>query len=67
MIYPEIKSITVVLGKDTHKYECGINEVTKIKDMSEIGESVYATILYVMQGEAVKLELINLPCIIEHF
>lgn len=68
MTIPSIKKITV-LCKDGifQTFECNLFGVTEIRDKSIEYESSLHNIYFIMKGDTVHIELINVPVIIEHF
>lgn len=65
MKFPAIKKV-VVIGTDL-AYQCDKDGVTEILDKSLEYESRMEHIIYIMKGDSVFIELINVPLLIEHF
>ena len=68
MTKPAIKKITVLCRDGAYiTYEHNVNNVTEIRDKTVEYESSIEFIYYVMNGETVIAELINVPVIVERF
>ena len=68
MTIPAIRKITLLCNDGTYEtYEHGVRGVTEILDKSLEYESSLHPIYYIMKGETLAVELVNISVIIEHF
>ena len=68
---PAIRKITV-LGTSTPynsdiAYERDVDGITEIIDKSLEYKSSLESIIYIMKGDSIFIEIVNAPMIIEHF
>lgn len=68
MLFPKIKKLTISVNSGMHEtYTVGLEGITEIVDKSLEYENFMHNIFYLMRGETVWKEIINMPVVIERF